>query len=327
MWHKIGHWIKYPHGWPLIAHYVFAALVIAGASVAAALGWETRFRFLAYVLFGVAAVSLAYTVYTVVYFFPKIRRRVTEWAYKYEFTEKMVKQYGFRTIILSVGSLTVSILYALFNGVIAVLNFSIWYGALAAYYILLASMRGGIVFHHRRNRKRENETDAQKKLRSVKTYRACGGVLIFLPLCLSGAVTQMVLSRKSYNYAGLMIYAAAAYTFYKIIMSVVNLVKARKEDDHTVRAIRNINFADALVSVLALQTAMFRAFSPESDLGYLNAVTGGVVCLLTVLMGVLMVISANKTIVRTLAASPAYYDDAPSENPADTANGENENVR
>lgn len=325
MWHKIGQWIKRPHGWPLVAHYVFAALAIAGACVAAALGWDTRLQFVAYILFAVAAISLAYTVYTLLYFIPKIKRRVTDWAYKYEFTEKLIKQYGFRTIILSVGSLALSLMYAVFNGVIAVLNFSIWYGALAAYYTLLASMRGGIIFHHRRNRKREDETDAQRSLRSVKTYRACGGVLIFLPLCLSGAVTQMVLSRKAYNYAGLMIYAAAAYTFYKIIMSIVNLVKARKADDHTVRAIRNINFADALVSVLALQTAMFRAFSPDGNYGYLNAVTGGIVCLLTVLMGVLMVIAANKNIVRTLAASPAYYNDAPSATPDGTANGENEN--
>lgn len=235
-------------------------------------------------------------------------RKLRQWAHKYEFTDRLISQYGFRTIILSVGSLAVSTAYALFNGIIALLELSLWYGALAAYYILLASMRGGIIFHHNRNRKRGHaaelspspEDDAaaetDRKIRAVKTYRACGAVLVFLPLCLSGAVTQMVLSQRTYNYTGVMLYVAAGYTFYKIVMSIVNLVKAHRADDPTVRAVRNINFADALVSVLALQTAMVRAFTGGTNLRPLNAVFGFAVCALTVVLGITMVIKANKTL-------------------------------
>lgn len=280
--------------------YVFCVCALAGAILVAALGGRDRTSAGAILLYAAATLLLGCSVYTLVRYFPALRLRLRALAEKYEFTDKLLNRYGYRTIIFAIGSLAVGTLYALFNGAIALINGSVWYAALAVYYILLASMRGGIVFHHGKNRKRDFETAAEKELRATKTYRACGTVLIFLPLCLSGAVTQMVLSRKPFDYADLTVYAAAAYTLYKVVMSVVNLFKARKSDDLTVRAVRNINFADALVSVLALQTAMLRALGVR---GVYNAVTGGIVCALTVLMGVAMVIVGNRKIMRLHAAS------------------------
>ena len=103
----------------------------------------------------------------------------------------------------------------------------------------------------------------------------------------------MVYANRAFEYAGLMIYASAAYAFYKIIMALYNLVKARKQSDFKIRAVRNINFAYAAVSVLALQTAMFQAFSPEADVSLYNAVTGGAVCLLIVALGAFMFVQAT----------------------------------
>lgn len=287
-------WLKAPHGFWLVFLYILAAASIAGSILLVTL-WSdyTQLQFLAYILFALAALLLAYTVYTIIYFVPRIKRQVTNWAQKYEFTDKLLHTYGFRTIIFAIGSLTVSFAYAVFNGTIAILSLSVWYGALAVYYAMLASMRGGILFYHKRKRKSEESVFELKK-REIRTYRACGILLVCLPLALSAAVVQMMLSRRSFMYAGMMIYVAAAYTFTKVVMSIVNLIKARKNDDMTVRAIRNINFADALVSLIALQTAMIREFSGASDFKFLNAVTGGLVCAATVLLGVFMIVRANK---------------------------------
>jgi hypothetical protein len=61
-----------------------------------------------------------------------------------------------------------------------------------------------------------------------------------------------------------------------------------------VRAIRHINLADALVSILALQTAMFKEFAIGQNVGVYNAVTGGVVCALTLALGTFMIVTAEK---------------------------------
>ena len=87
-----------------------------------------------------------------------------------------------------------------------------------------------------------------------------------------------------------MIYAVAAYAFYKIIAGVVNFVRARRQPDIVVEAVRNIHLADACVSILALQTALLSAYrDPEMAVSLFHTLTGSAVSLLTLTLGVLMI--------------------------------------
>lgn len=293
---KIFKWLKNPHGFSLILIYIVAILSIASAMLVLFLGvLDSSHGILAYALFAVAAISLAYSIYTVVLVAPKVKQKITLQAQKNKFAKSLLQNYGFRTIVFSIFSLAISIGYAVFNGVIGIVSSSIWYGALAAYYILLAFMRGGVLFYHKKERTKSDvlEFEAERKMREVKTYRTCGAVLIVLPLALLVAIAQMVGSDKSFVHAGFTIYVAAMYSFYKIIMSIINFVKARKNNDMTVQAVRNINLADAMVSILALQTAMFREFSQGINSGAANALTGAAVCVLTMALGIFMLINAS----------------------------------
>ena len=63
----------------------------------------------------------------------------------------------------------------------------------------------------------------------------------------------------------------------------------------TVRAIRNINLVDALVSILALQTALLTMFSEGGiNISLFNTFTGVIVSFLSVGIGIYMIVSANK---------------------------------
>lgn len=284
---KLWQWIKRPHGWALIPVYIFTAAFIAAAIAFTVVDSES-FSFVAYIFYALAAISLGYSVYTVVVYAPVFKRKTVEWLKSHEFTAKLYGQYGFRTIVFAVVSFVISTAYAVFNGTLGIVYLSLWYGALGAYYLLLALTRGGVLVYHRRKVKYD---EAEMKLRAAVTYSACGVMLILLPLALSFAILEMVISERAFVRAGMMIYVSAAYTFYKIITSTVNIFKARRDDDLTVQAIRNVNLADALVSVLALQTAMFHEFSPEESFGLANSVTGAVVCALTAATGVFMLLS------------------------------------
>lgn len=287
--------LKRPTGWLLVLIYALSLVFIAGALVILFVDYAgTALEIVAYALFALAACFLAYSVYTFVLYFPGWKHKIAEKIRTFPFMRKMMDNFGFRTVMTSVLSLALSVLYSVYNGVIAVVFLSIWYGALAAYYVILASIRGGIVFYHGKNRgkRRDEETDVLK-------YRNCGILLIITILALSVAILQMVAADAFFERAGLLIYAAAAYTFYKITMSIVNFVRAKKETDFTVQAVRNVNFADALVSVLALQTSMFHAFAePSATTSLANALTGAGVCLLVLLLGVYMIITANKELKR-----------------------------
>ena len=116
-------------------------------------------------------------------------------------------------------------------------------------------------------------------------------------MALSVAIAQMIFADAHFSYLGWTVFAFAAYAFFKITVAIITLFKAHRQDDLTVRAIRNINLIDALVSILALQTALMSAFGDGTlNTSLMNTLTGSVVSLLSIGIGVYMIVSANKQI-------------------------------
>lgn len=132
--------------------------------------------------------------------------------------------------------------------------------------------------------------------REVKVYRNCGIMLSVMSIALGGAVIMLVSGEGGKSYPGLMIYAVATYTFYKLTMSIISMVKARKEKSVLLITLRYIGHSDALVSMLSLQTALFAAFGQESGklIPIMNALTGAAICLMVLGLGIYMVHDAGK---------------------------------
>jgi len=70
----------------------------------------------------------------------------------------------------------------------------------------------------------------------------------------------MLYQNKGFAYPGFLIYAAAAYTFYITIQAIVNLIRYRKYHSPVMTMTKIISLSAALVSMLALETAMFAQF-------------------------------------------------------------------
>lgn len=249
---------------------------------------------IAYILFGVAGVSLAYSVYLIIPLFPKMKSGIIAWLEKRNFTHLLLRNFGFRTVIFAIGSFLMSLLFSGFNAYMGIKNRSIWYGALAAFYIALAFLRGGVLAYHKSRMGKKTQNDEYIK---AKVYRNSGIITLILNIALSSAIAQMIFSNAHFTYMGLTVFVYAAYAFYKITMSIIALIKAYKQTDLTVRAIRNINLVDALVSILALQTALLTMFSEgEINISLFNTFTGIIVSVLSVSIGIYMIVSANKKI-------------------------------
>ena len=126
-------------------------------------------------------------------------------------------------------------------------------------------------------------------------HKNSGIITLVLNVALSAAIGQMIFSDAHFTYMGWTVFAYAAYAFYKITMSIVALIKAHRQDDLTVRAIRNINLVDALVSILALQTALLTTFGDGTmNISAMNTLTGIVVSTTAIAIGIYMIVSANK---------------------------------
>ena len=241
-----------------------------------------------YILYCVSAVLLTYFVYTIVIFTPKIKNKILELLKKHKFTNELLENFGYRTIIFSIFSMCLNVAYVVFQGILAFMTLSAWYISLTAYYLVLSILKGNVFYS-----KKWSHNDP---IRQAKTYRWCGFMFIFLTLALSGIIVLIYTSNMYFEYAGLMIYAVAAYTFYMLTLSIINIFKARKQSDLYIQSIRNINLVTSVVSIVVLQVALFQAFSPESNTSFANGSTGGAVSIIILSLGSYMVIKANKII-------------------------------
>ncbi|MDE5563355.1 MAG: hypothetical protein K2J01_07435 [Clostridiales bacterium] len=263
-----------------------------------------------YVLLGIMGVTLGYSVFGLVRIYPTAKDRILKWSEKYPRINKLFNYYGFTTLLATAGSLIVTLAFAVYNGAIATgimcsanisPTHSIWFWALTAYYIVLIALRSNVLVHHGKSRKAvlNGQSETQTLINDGKLYRTCGILLFLLPVCLSFAIMQMVREGTSFEHSGIMIFVYAIYAFFKIITAVYSFIKHFHNNSMTIMATKNIKLADAMVSILALQTAMFREFN-DSTIGMntaiMNAVTGAIVCALTVAIGVYMIIKANMQI-------------------------------
>lgn len=279
IWNKI----KQPKTIWLVLFYIFFLLVTAGTLLLVIfVPKHTVFHYICYV---VSAISLSYFVYTCVIYAPRVKAGITNYLRKHKFTSNLLDDYGYRTLIFSIVGFVLNILYVALIGVLAIITHSFWYISIAVYYLILILMKTTVFKSRRKNKNLTNQ---------IKAYRACGIMFILLTIAFSGVIVLVYKSNNSFEYAGLMIYVVATFTFYKLSLAIYNIFKARKQDQIYVENIRNINLASALISIVALQVAMFQAFSPELNSGFANALTGAGVSLIIMTLGVLMIVKANK---------------------------------
>lgn len=264
---------KKPRLWFLLLIYFLTTLACGGTILVLCLGID---GVPAYILYGFAALLLAYSIYTIVKFAPKIKRGTVALIYRFGFTKRLVGERDFRTLITSTASLVLNVAYSIFNIVIAIISHSLWYGAIGIYHLLLIAMRSDVLLSR----------NSQKK----SSYIRCASFLAILSLFLSLAVWQMISKDLAFVRFGWTIYAYAAFAFYKITMAIIGFVKSRKNLLVT-RALRFISLADASVSILTLQTSLLYTFGGEGvNKGAFNAITGAVVCALTFGLGIAMII-------------------------------------
>ncbi|MBO5091221.1 MAG: hypothetical protein J6C61_01925 [Clostridia bacterium] len=264
---------KKPRLWFLLLIYFLTTLACGGAILVLCLGIDGMPT---YILYGFAALLLAYSIYTIVKFAPKIKRGIMALIYRFGFTRRLAGERDFRTLITSTASLVLNVAYSIFNIVIAIISHSLWYGAIGIYHLLLIAMRSDVLLSR----------NSQKK----SSYIRCASFLAILSLFLSLAVWQMISKDLAFVRFGWTIYAYAAFAFYKITMAIIGFVKSRKNLLVT-RALRFISLADASVSILTLQTSLLYTFGGEGvNKGVFNAITGAVVCALTFGLGIAMII-------------------------------------
>lgn len=129
-----------------------------------------------------------------------------------------------------------------------------------------------------------------------RRYRSCGIMLLAMNGALAVIVIFMVKQNKGFEYSGLLIYAMALYSFYSVIMAIMNVVKFRKHNSPVMSAAKAINLVAAMVSILSLETAMVSQFGGDDDSNFrqiMTGTTGGGVCVIVLGMAIFMIVRSS----------------------------------
>lgn len=249
------------------------------------------------IFYAVAAISLFFLIVGVYQLAKK--RKFISWVlgvgHKWNFTGRLIDDYSFRTLIFASLSFCANAFFAITKGIAGWYSSSEWLISLSVYYLLLCILKFYLLRNSRKLHK-ERETYHQQEL-EWKSYRMSGILLIVLTIVLEGILVLIVKEGEIFTYNSNLIIAVAAYDFYSLISSIVYMLKTRKKHSPTIVSIKSINFATSLVAMLSLQTSMFAIYGAKGNDGTersLNLLTGSVVCIGVLIMGIWMVYKSRK---------------------------------
>lgn len=198
-----------------------------------------------------------------------------------DFYQKWKTDFEFRTIANSLLSSVITVLFDLYNSVLGVRYGIIWNGCISIYYFLLTILRGVISY----GAIKYGESDDKNR---NMVHLVSSLILIVLNVSLVVPITLMVLNRKSVSMTMIPAISMAAYTTYKVVMASANMKRARHTKDILVKLLRNINFIDAVISILTIQNTLLvvKASADRQDMIVLAAISSaaglGVIVFMTV---------------------------------------------
>lgn len=135
-------------------------------------------------------------------------------------------------------------------------------------------------------------------LGSLRRARNAGVALALLVMLMSSTVARLVVAGYGRSYPGAFVYIYAAYALVQILLSIANLVKARREELVAVKGVRAFNLASALISIFALQTVLLSRIAwgrlpivlPRETV---EGAVGGIVCVSMIALGVWLASTAS----------------------------------
>lgn len=202
----------------------------------------------------------------------------------------------FRSEVSLYTGTALNVAYVVMKLAYGVLYRSVWFVALAVYYLFLAIIRFSLLRHLRKT------PTGQDYRQELRRYRSCGWLLAGMNIALAAIVTLVVMENQGFHYPGYLIYLMALYAFYAVITSIKQVIQFRRYRSPVLSAAKAVSLTAALVSMLALETAMIGQFGTDSGPTFrraMTAATGFAVCVFELGLAIYMIVKANRALALT----------------------------
>ena len=185
------------------------------------------------------------------------------------------------TMLSSGFSIATGVAFTVYNAVLGILYGTPWNLSIGIYYFLLTVIRSIIVL--------SQKNPAHRSLLEGSAYRnkICRFthiLLLFMNVAMIAPIAIMVKGGRSYTFGLIPAIATAAYTTYRITMSILNYKKTRKSANVLVAELRTINLVDSCIAVLSLQNTLIAATGSMADMISLTAWTSAGILLLIIII-------------------------------------------
>lgn len=238
-------------------------------------------------VFPIACAVSAYTVILLLARIPLLIRFVISLQKNNPFVHQFTTDPFLRVKFSLPSSIIFDIIYALVQCIHGFINMSLWFYVLVGYYIALAVIR---VFLLREFRPGLGGRKTQLQIR-----RFVGISLLLMNLALSVMVVYIVRFDRGFTTGWLFSLIIVSYTIGALITATVGCIKYRKLNNPALTVSKVVNLIAAAVSVLVLETTLFDTFGgPHEMRRTITAVTGGAVCLLTLVLAIYLIFARSK---------------------------------
>lgn len=277
-WKKLGRKLLFP------GRFLSVLIPLLGFGLLTAVFWlgleDSPVTYASYVL---AFYSL---VILVVNSIPLVRRGVGLYG--------KVKDTGIFHISRSmIASVAINVVYGGYHLISGVLYDSVWLLSNGVYYLILSLIRLMLVRYEKKQSLLPDP--AQKVILGWKGFMACGVFMFVLNIAMSGMVIQMIRDGHGGSYPEMMVYAVAAYTFYRLTSAIIRVVRSGEDGNPIYGAARNISLTAAMMALYSLQITMLNVFGDGTGNDHLlNSISGAAVCILVVLGALGMVWHGNR---------------------------------
>ncbi|MDO5603032.1 MAG: hypothetical protein Q4G07_09720 [Oscillospiraceae bacterium] len=204
--------------------------------------------------------------------------------------KRLMDEPRYRVIFAAVCGFSLNLLYAAYNGILAVQGRSLWFAVMCAYYAILSTMRFSAVLC---GRKGDGGASVKTELFITKFS---GVLLVVLSAVLTGVIYISLSQNIAAKYNKIIMITIAVYTFGKFTAAVIRAVKQHHDPSPLFAAIRGIGYVETAVSVLTLQRSMLASFGTMSGTKahVLNTAAGAAVCLFVLVLGIAMLMKKER---------------------------------
>ena len=238
-------------------------------------------------------IGAAYAIILTICAIPEIILIVTGKKLRPEHFQRLAKDTQLQINLSLYGTLAYNTIYAAFQLFAGIYYNSVWYLSIATYYTLLAIMRFSLL-HYLRANKAGADLESE-----YKRFRFCGVLLLVMNSALSAITFYITWQNQELRHHSATTVIFAIFTFISFTLAIINVIRYKKLKSPIFFAAKLISLVSAVVSILALETAIMGYYSAQiSDEArqIITGITGTGVITVTICVGIFMVVRGTKNL-------------------------------